>query len=221
MALNLGYLGLAPKSWNKAAKGFFEGTPAEYEQVSNLTPSQLRIKKEQERSLRGAPTQVADYYRGLLGNDSTDFQAFAAPEMRQFQEDIIPGLAEQFAGMGAGGLSSSGFRNAAVQAGTDLSERLANLRAQLRQNAAQGLSGLTSQALTPHTQYQQTQAGSEGFLSQALPAVATAAGTAFGGPAGGFIANQMFGKSNPYGGGLNSLSGMSNSIQSSINPMAR
>lgn len=207
-----------------AFSDFLGGSPAKFEQVSNLTPSQLRIKREQERSLRGAPTQVADYYRSQLGNTPQDFQAFAAPELRQFREDIIPGLAEQFAGMGAGGLSSSGFRNATVQAGTDLSERLASLRAQLRQNAAQGLQGLTSQALTPHTQLMQTQQGSEGLLSQLAPAIGSAAGTAIGGPIGGFIGNSlggMFGKSNPYGGGTAGLAGFSNAIQSSINPMAR
>ncbi len=44
--------------------------------------------------------------------------------------------------MGAGGLSSSGFRNAQIQGATDLSERLGQLRAQLRQSAAQGLMGV-------------------------------------------------------------------------------
>lgn len=182
---------------------FFSGTPAKFEQVSNLTPSQLKLQKERERASRGASQQVSNYYRGLLGDNPQDFRDFAAPELRQFREDIIPGLAEQFAGMGAGGLSSSGFRNATIQAGTDLSERLAALRAQLRQNAAQGLQGMTSSALTPHTQYQQTQQGSQGFLSNLAPAIGTAAGTAIGGPIGGFLGNQlggMFGKSSPYGG---------------------
>lgn len=87
----------------------------------------------------GAFGEAADYYRNLLSNNSADFDAFAAPEMRRYNEQTIPGLAEQFAGMGSGGLSSSGFRNAATSAGADLGERLGAIRAQLRQQGSQGL----------------------------------------------------------------------------------
>lgn len=90
----------------------------------------------------GAFGQSADYYRNLLSNSPQDMQQFEAPEMRRFNEDIIPGLSEQFAGMGSGGLSSSGFRNAAVNAGTDLSERLGAMRANLRQSGAAGLQNI-------------------------------------------------------------------------------
>jgi hypothetical protein len=192
-------------------KDFFVGTPEVREQVSNLTPSQLRNQQMLERAARrrgagGAFGETADYYRDLLSNASPDFDAFAAPELRQFREQIIPELAEQFAGMGSGGLSSSGFRNAAVNAGTDLSERLGALRAQLRQQGAQGLFNIGQSSLTPHAQYQTTQQGSEGFLSQALPAIGGAALTAVGGPAlgafgniaGNFIKNK-FGSTSPYG----------------------
>jgi hypothetical protein len=193
---------------------FFTGSPAEYEQVSNLTPSQLKLQKERERASRGAFNQARNYYSGLLSDNSADMQAFAAPELRRFNEQTVPGLAEQFAGMGAGGLSSSGFRNAAVGAGTDLSERLASMRANLRQNAAAGLQGLAGGALTPHSQYQMTNPGSEGFLSNvasgiggAIPgflmggpagAAAGFAGGLFGGGGGGG-GSGAFGQSSPYG----------------------
>jgi len=68
-----------------------------------------------------------------------------APEQRRFNEQIIPDLAEQFSGHG--GIGSSGFRNAAVNAGTDLSERLGAIRAQLRQQGAQGLSNIGGMGL--------------------------------------------------------------------------
>lgn len=90
----------------------------------------------------GAFGESADYYRNNLSDNPADFEAFAAPEKRFFNEQYIPQLAEQFAGMGAGNLSSSGFRNAAVNAGTDLSERLGAIRANLRQQSAQGLSNI-------------------------------------------------------------------------------
>lgn len=95
----------------------------------------------------GAFGDAADYYRDLLSNDSNTFNQMIAPEMRRFNENIIPGLSEQFAGMGSGALSSSGFRNAAVGAGTDLSERLGAIRAQLRSQGAAGLAGIGAQGL--------------------------------------------------------------------------
>jgi hypothetical protein len=188
---------------------FFSGSPAEYEQVSNLTRSQLKNQKDLERSSRGAFTDVGNYYRSNLSNNPQDFQAFAAPDIRRFNEQTIPNLAEQFAGMGAGGLSSSGFQNAAIGAGTDLQERLANLRASIRQNAASGMQNMAQSSLNPHTQYQMTNPGSEGFLSSfasglggAIPGAAM--GFLTGGPPGAVAgaatgASQGFGQSSPYG----------------------
>lgn len=108
--------------------------------------SQL-VNAAQNQGAGGAFGQTADYYRNLLSDNPEDFQAFSAPELRRFREQTIPELSEQFAGMGSGGLSSSGFRNAAVNAGTDLSERLAAIRADLRQRGAQGLFNIGQQAL--------------------------------------------------------------------------
>jgi hypothetical protein len=201
-ALNMGFF--------DSIGDFFTGTPEKREQVSNLTPSQMKNQRmletaAQERGAGGAFGTSADYYRDLLSNDSSDFNAFAAPEMRRFNEQIVPDLAEQFAGMGAGGLSSSGFRNAAVNAGSDLSERLGAIRASLRQQGAQGLQGIGQQSLNPYTQWQTTQPGSEGFLSSSIPAIGSAAGMAIGGPIGGAIGNMAGnwisgkGKSSPYG----------------------
>lgn len=194
---------------------FLFGTSPEFEQVSQLTPQQLKLERERRRSAKGAFGQAGDYWRNILSNDPQAFAAFEAPAQRQFNEQIIPDLAEQFAGMGAGALSSSGFRNAAVGAGADLSERLASMRAGLRESAASNLYNLGQSALQPHTSYQQTSQGSQGFLAPALGAAATAAGTALGGPAGGAAANFLssgltnafkgssgdssFGKTSPYG----------------------
>lgn len=189
---------------------FFTGTPEVREQVSTLTPRQLKNQRMLENAARGrgaggAFGDSADYYRDLLSDNSEDFNAFVAPEQRRFNEQIIPDLAEQFAGMGSGGLSSSGFRNAAVGAGTDLSERLGAIRAQLRQQGAQGLANIGQSSLNPYTQWQTTQPGTEGFLSSISPAIGTAAGAAFGGPVGAAIGNwggNMIsgkGKSSPYG----------------------
>ena len=166
--------------------GFWGGTPATVENVSTLRSNQeplhaQSVRAAQKAGAGGAFGDVADYYRNNLSNNPADFQAFAAPEMRRFNEQIVPDLAEQFAGMGSGGLSSSGFRNAAVGAGTDLSERLGAIRANLRQQSAQGLMQSGQQGLQSYTNQIQTP-GTEGFGSTALSGILGAAGTAIGGP---------------------------------------
>jgi len=104
--------------------GFFSGSKGGYKQISNLTPQQQLAQSQYVSGAGPAFSSLYDYYGGLMSGQGADVNAFMAPQMRQFNEQIIPGLSEQFAGMGSGALSSSGFRNAAVSAGTDLSERL-------------------------------------------------------------------------------------------------
>ena len=194
-----------------------KGTPAIRENVSTLRPEQEGLYNQlvgagKGQGAGGAFGTAADYYRNLLSDNSADFQAFAAPEQRRFNEQTIPDLAEQFAGMGAGGLSSSGFQNAAVGAGTDLAERLGSIRANLRQSGAQGLQGIGQAGLQNYSQNMETQAGSQGLLGQLAPAIGTALGSfggpigsALGGAAGNWISNS-FGQpkvaknSSPYGG---------------------
>lgn len=212
----------------KSIGNFFGGTPEKHKRVSTLRPEQEDLYNQllasgQGPGAGGAFGDAADYYRNLLSDNPEDFQAFAAPEMRRFNEDIIPGLAEQFAGMGSGGLSSSGFRNSVTGAGADLSERLGAIRAQLRQSGAQGLANIGNAGLQNFSQDVVSQQGTPGFFGQVAPLAGTAIGTMFGGPGGGMIGNQigsMFGgqgvgrKSSPYGnpptpmGGSNSYSNL-------------
>lgn len=197
---------------------FFTGTPEKRDNVSTLRPEQEGLYNQAVKAAKGpgaggAFGEAADYYRNNLSDNPADFNAFAAPALRQYNQDIVPGISEQFAGMGAGGLSSSGFRNAQVQGATDLSERLGAMRANLRQSSAEGLNRVGQQGLQNYSQNMVTQPGSEGFLSQAIPAVGGAALTAIGGPAlgaAGYAAGQGVsnwlrnkGKSGPYGSGTN------------------
>jgi hypothetical protein len=171
-------------------KSFFTGKPGGFTQQTTLMPQQMQQFMNlqgaaQGRGAGGAFGESADYYRDLLSNNPEVLQAFMNPEMRQFREETIPGLAEQFAGMGSGALSSSGFRNAAVSAGADLGERLAAIRAQLRDAAAQRLQGIGSQALGTFAQnfYRPR---SPGFLESVAPAIGAGLGM-FGGPALGAV----------------------------------
>ena len=188
-------------------RNLFFGSPEKHERVSTLLPEQQKLFQQLQQALMssgsgGAFGDAADYYRSILSQDPALMQQFFAPEMRRFQQETIPGLAEQFAGMGSGALSSSGFRTAGLQAGTDLQERLGAIRANLMSQAAQGLSGLGQIGLGQFSQDVMTQPGSPGFFSQIAPAVGQGIGTAIGGPVGGFIGSSLgsgFGKSSPYG----------------------
>jgi len=175
---------------------FWTGRQGSFSQQSRLAPGQQGLQSQLQNAgmgsgAGGAFGGAADYYRSLLGGGGDTFDQMAAPEMRQFNQDIIPGLSEQFAGMGSGGLSSSGFRNAAVNAGTDLSERLGAIRAQLRQQGAAGLAGIGQQGLQPTVENLYTQ-GQGGFLDQ-LPGIAQG------------IASGMSGN---VGRGISALSGL-------------
>ena len=192
--------------------GFWTGDKGGYKKLSLLEDSQQGLKDQlinagMGRGAGGAFGAAGDYYRDLLSDDSSTFNAMQAPEQRRFNEQIIPDLAEQFAGMGSGALSSSGFRNAAVNAGTDLSERLGAIRAQLRQQGAQGLMGLGQQGLQQFSEnvYDKAKPGMLDTLSSGLGAAAGSffgpAGTAFGGALGKMAGNWISGKGKTDGYG--------------------
>ncbi len=207
---------IANKNFRSGVSNFLTGTPEIRENVSTLRPEQEPLYQQAVnaglgKGAGGAFGTSADYYRNLLSDDSADFNAFAAPQLRQYNEDILPGISEQFAGMGSGGLSSSGFRNAQVQGATDLAERLGAIRANLRQAGAQGLQNIGQVGLQNYSQNMITQPGTEGLLSQLAPAIGTAIGS-FAGPPGAaagnmagnwlknsFGGNKVGANSSPYG----------------------
>ncbi len=181
--------GIFSKGARNAAKDFLMGTPEKRENVSLLRPEQEPLYQQAVGAglgpgAGGAFGDTADYYRDLLSNDPQALQDYINPALRQYNEEIVPGLSEQFAGMGAGGLSSSGFRNAQIQGATDLSERIGQIRANLRQAGAQGLQQIGQTGLQNYSQNMVTEQGSPGFASQVAPAIGTAAGYMIGGPAG-------------------------------------
>lgn len=142
---------------------FFLGSPARERQLQTLTPQQQGLFQMLQSVLQGgqASGPFAGAIQNLLQMASGDPQAtqqFEAPLQRQFQEETIPGLAAQFAGMGSGGaFSGSGFRNAALREGSNLQERLGALRGGLQMQAAGQLPGFFSQATQPQFQPALTQ----------------------------------------------------------------
>lgn len=120
-------------------KDFLVGPKGKFEQISSLDPAQQQQLQQllgridpSLFSIQQQPSYQAgqSYLQSLLGGDISQF---AAPYMRQFKEQTVPGLAEQFAGLG--GLSSSGFQQALGGAASGLQENLASLRGQLQMQA--------------------------------------------------------------------------------------
>ncbi len=216
-APGFGIPGLSSKSFHKNfgrhASDFLTGTPDVRENVSTLRPEQEPLYQQAvnaglQPGAGGAFGQSADYYRNLLGDNNSDFNAFAAPQMRQYQQDIVPGISEQFAGMGSGGLSSSGFRNAQIQGGVDLAERLGQIRANLRQAGAQGLQNIGQTGLGGFSQNMVTQQGTPGFLSQVAPLIGQGLAAYGGHTSGGGMnwlntlgGNKVGQQTGPYNGG--------------------
>jgi hypothetical protein len=193
---------------------FFTGSRGKMKKAPTKTPQQLALfNQAAQQPITTDPNYQSgsSYLQRLLSNDPAMMEQFSAPYLRQFNEDITPGIAERFAGMGTGGsgLSSSGLNNALAQAAQRLQESLASMRSQQQLQGAQlalpyaqqpynNLSDLYGQQL--FTNYQQ--APQQGFLQP----LATAAGGALAGPLGAYagsqLSNMLSGQGGGFGGGM-------------------
>ena len=145
------------------------------------------------------------YYNNFLGpNQGQAFDQFSQPYMQQFEEQMLPQIAERFAGMGA--LSSSGFGQALGGAASGLQSQLAQLFSQLQSQAAgqqyNQYNQLSQQGLGYQPFAYQQKQGSGGFLAPMLGAAATAMGGPIGGALGSAIGGGISNLFKGGGGGL-------------------
>jgi hypothetical protein len=143
----------------QGAGEFFTGRPGGLQPFSPYSQNQMNIF-DQLSSM------------GLQGfqNPYAGFDPIAQRATSQFQQQIIPSIAERFTSMGGGSLSSPAFASQLGQAGSGLAENLAALQSQYGlQNRAQMLS-LLGLGLTPQYQFQQTPE-QPGFLQQIIPSL--------------------------------------------------
>lgn len=82
----------------------------------------------------GGLNAANQYDQSILQQGPEAFNKFSSPYLQQFNEQIVPQIAERFGGMGA--LSSSGFAQALGGAGAGLQSQLAQLFSQLQGQAA-------------------------------------------------------------------------------------
>jgi len=164
------------------------GKEGEFKQISTTTPAQQQLFSQILGGLGGLQGQGLGAIQSMLGGSQDFLSQLQAPALRQFQEQILPGIAERFSGLGAQG--SSAFGQQLGSAGAGLAEDLASQRAQLgMQSQQQGLQQLL--ALLGFSQGQQFetafQPGQEGALGGILGGLGQGVGFGLGGAAGGGI----------------------------------
>lgn len=123
---------------------FWSGSKPKLKKFETLNSGQKNLLADLVKHLNLSQTEATEnplyqsgqsYLQSILSQDPEMMQQFEAPYMRQFQEEIIPQLAERFSGMGA--RNSSAFQQTLGAQGAGLMEKLASMRAGLGMNAAQ------------------------------------------------------------------------------------
>lgn len=173
--------GFAPKSLTGQFDKFLFGEKPKVKQLQNLNPQQQEFHNSILSQLMGMQgegggfNQAQQFNQNILGGGPRQggqegaYNQFSQPYLQQFQEQVLPMIAERFAGGGA--LSSSGFGQAIGGAGAGLQSKLAQLFSSLQQNAAQQEYGQFNQmsqfGLNPTFSHYE-KPGSQGFGPQFL-----------------------------------------------------
>ena len=179
------------------------GSPDKLKKVATGTKEQQGLHNSilgQAMGMQGAGggyDLAQNYFNNFLGdNQQQAFDQFSQPYLQQFQEQMLPQIAERFAGMGA--LSSSGFGQSLGGAASGLQSQLAQLFSQLQSQAAGQQYNQYNQLSQTGLNYQpfayQQKQGSGGLLAPLLGGI----GTAMGGPIGAALGQGI-------GGGISSL----------------
>jgi len=182
-AIGGGILGLLSSLWgnqgSEQAANMSQLPDQGLMQIPRFSPGQMQTQ-DLLRSL--AENRIAQ----LLGGGASGMENQA---LSQFNQQIIPSIAERFTSMGA--QNSSAFQQALSQAGAGLSERLAGMR---EQQANRLLPSLLQVGLTPQYEqiYQPPQEEAPGFWRSIAPGLASGVGMA-GGAAGLYGLQKLLG----------------------------
>lgn len=174
----------------EGAKNFAFGQPGGYQQLPNYHPYQQQMFD-----------QTANNGLQLLQNPYQGFEPIAQQATNQFNQQIVPGLAERFTsmgGFGTGALSSPAFASQLGSAGAGLQSMLAAQQAQFGQtNRQQGLSQLQLGLNNP---FQYKEVGAQpGFIENWGPTLAQGATMyATGGLSGAPAAANLIGRGVNY-----------------------
>jgi hypothetical protein len=153
---------------------FFLGEPGRAQQLPTLSPDQMQLLQSLTGGLQKPLSSALGNLESILSGKQGAFEQLERPALRQFEQQIIPKIAEVFGGEGA--LSSSGFQQSLSQAGANLAENLASKRMEAQSGALNQLMNLLGTAQKPRFQYQQIP-GSSGALSGILGGLGSGIGT--------------------------------------------
>jgi len=160
----------------------------QYKQLPTMSGGQQDLFNQLLQMLGGqggGMGQGMDYLKGILSGSPESQRAFEAPYMRQFNEEIVPGIAERFAGVG--GQRSSALGQELGSAGAGLQEMLASMREQQKSGAMGQLMGMLGMGVqTPTFQGMYTPGHTQqGWGTSLLGSLGAGAGMALGGGMGG------------------------------------
>lgn len=131
---------------------FLFGAGDKLKKVKQFSPEQEKFMGLLSNSLMGSKGQSGGFQdafgllRDYLDPESDVYKNFEAPYMQQFNDQIVPMLAERFAGLGGGmggGLSSSGFGQALSTAGSQLQTNLAQMKSGMQRQSIGDILGLS------------------------------------------------------------------------------
>lgn len=171
-------MGFAPKKLAKGVEKFLFGRKDKIKDRPNFDEDQLELLSQAIEQAKAGNQNAFDYLNQILSDDPEAMEAFNAPAMQEFEEDIIPSILERFSGLGA--RSSSALNQTLARAGQKLSTNLNAQRQQLKGNAVNSLLSYSQLGLTPKTS-PYVKEGQQGLLNSVAPAAAKAATAYFGG----------------------------------------
>lgn len=192
--------------------GFWTGNKDQISQQSTLDKGQQGLLSSLLQMLQGQQgqggnyQQSQDYLGRMISGSGEDYERFAAPFKTQFEQQTLPGIAERFAGLGGGlgggTMGSSGFAQALGGAGTQFQSNLANLYAQIQQQAAGQAMGqfnnLAGMGLGTRAFENIYQPGSTGALGGMLSGLGQGLGTGLGMGIGGGLTGGAGGISSAF-----------------------
>ncbi len=119
--------------------GFGKDKPTQLKERPRYSPEQQQaMSKILQLAQEGNEDAIA-YYKQILSDDPEAFADFERPYMEQFQQETIPNILERINAGGGMNKYSGAVTQQLAQAGRGLSTNLAAMRANLKQNATQGL----------------------------------------------------------------------------------
>ena len=172
--------------------GFWTGSKGKYKQVQQFGPEQMDLYRQQMAQMAGPMGQGFDYLNRQLQGYAPGESPMEQMAMRQFREQTIPELSEQFAGLGA--TSGSGFGQQMGAQAAGLQEQMAGMRDQQQAQAYQQMMQMLGQAQGQNPYQNVYQPGKQGALSQISPLLGMV-----GGAMAPYAAQRLFSPSQQQG----------------------